>query len=279
MFWLSLYLEPSAGVRLWRPVCHAGRQAHQDVQEVLVEMIEPGKAINGVIAGAGVRPNEKRGLTAIETAYAILRNRIIGGVYPPGSKLHLENLKSSLSVSGSTLREALTRLMADCLVVAEGQKGFTVAPMSLSDLEDLTSARIALETSALIESIKLGRDVWEDNLVTCFRRLARAQEQLEADPAGAFDAWEIRNKEFHDALVAASPSNWLANFRHILFQNSERYRRLSGIQGPLPVDVHKEHEEIFSATMARDVDRAVAALASHIRRAANVIRSNALLKE
>lgn len=242
-------------------------------------MIESGKAANGPVADFGAIPNEKRGVTAIETAYTILRSRIIGGVYPPGSKLHLKNLKSSLSVSGSTLREALTRLMADCLVVAEGQKGFTVAPMSLSDLEDLTSARITLETTTLIESIRLGNDTWEDNLVTCFHRLARAQERLEADPAGAFDIWEVRNKEFHDALVAAAPSNWLANFRHILFQNSERYRRLSGTQGPVPTEVHREHEEIFSAAMARDVDRAVAALTGHIRRAANVIRSNALIKE
>ena len=168
--------------------------------------------------------------------------------------------------------------MADSFVVAEGQKGFTVAPMSLSDLEDLTSARITLETSALAESIKLGGDAWEDNLVTCFHRLARAQERLEADPASAFDAWEVRNKEFHEALVAASPSNWLRNFRQILFQNSERYRRLSGTHGPIPMDVHREHEEIFAAAMARDGDRAAEALAHHIQRAANVIRSNALLK-
>ena len=241
-------------------------------------MIDPGGATNGAISGADAGPAGRRGSTAIESAYTILRGRIVEGVYSQGSKLHLENLKSSLGVSGSTLREALTRLMADRFVVAEGQKGFTVAPMSLSDLEDLTSARITLETSALAESIKLGGDAWEDNLVTCFHRLARAQERLEADPASAFDAWEVRNKEFHEALVAASPSNWLRNFRQILFQNSERYRRLSGTHGPIPVDVHREHQEIFSAAMARDGDRAAEALAHHIQRAANVIRSNALLK-
>lgn len=240
-------------------------------------MIDPAWG-NGEIFGADADPAGRRGSTAIESAYTILRGRIVEGVYAQGSKLHLENLKSSLGVSGSTLREALTRLMADCLVVAKGQKGFTVAPMSLSDLEDLTSARITLETSALAESIKLGGDAWEDSLVTSFHRLARAQERLEADPASAFNAWEVRNKEFHEALVAASPSKWLRNFRQILFQNSERYRRLSGTQGPIPVDVHREHEEIFVAAMARDGDRAADALADHIQHAATVIRSNALLK-
>jgi DNA-binding GntR family transcriptional regulator len=42
--------------------------------------------------------------------------------------------------------------------------------------------------------------------------------------------------------------------------------------------VHREHEEIFAAAMARDGDRAAEALAHHIQRAAKVIRSNALLK-
>ena len=226
----------------------------------------------------GARFTEKKP-TAIEFTYAVVRSRIIEGVYPPGSKLHLETLKSSFGISGSTLREALTRLMADRLVITEGQKGFRVTPMSLSDLEDLTDARIKLETSALAESIKLGDDAWEDNLVTCFHRLARAQERLEVDPAIAFDAWEVRNKEFHEALAAASPSAWLARFRQVLFHSSERYRRLSGTRGPVPFEVHNEHEEIFKATMARDTDKAVSALAAHIRRSVNVIRAKALLPD
>ena len=251
----------------------------QQDQAVLTPLIESAKLAEGPPAELDLGPKERKAATAIESTYATLRNRIIRGSYPQGSKLHLETLKSSLGVSGSTLREALTRLIGDHLVVAEGQKGFKVAPMSLCDLDDLTSARITWETTALVESIKLGGGDWEDQLVTSFRRLARAQERLEANPAEAFDAWETRNQEFHNALVAASPSRWLANFRGILFHNSERYRRLSGTQGPLPVEVHEEHKTIFEAAMARDVDQAVSALSQHIRRAANVIRSNGLLKD
>ncbi len=241
-------------------------------------MVESANMAGGSLAEFDIGPKERKASTAIESTYATIRSRIINGTYPQGSKLHLETLKSSLCVSGSTLREALTRLIGDRLVIAEGQKGFSVAPMSLCDLDDLTNARITLETNALMESIKLGGGDWEDCLVVCFRRLARAQVRLEADPAGAFEAWELRNKEFHHALMAASPSKWLANFREILFHNSERYRRLSGTEGPPPVEVHEEHEAIFEAAISRDVERAVSALAHHIRRSANVIRSNGLLE-
>lgn len=248
-------------------------------QGTLAKVVESARLIEQSPTEFDLGKKERKASTAIESTYATLRDSIIRGAYPQGSKLHLETLKSSLGVSGSTLREALTRLIGDQLVIAEGQKGFSVAPMSLRDLDDLIGARITLETTALIESINLGGGDWEDNLFTCFRRLARAQQRLEADPANAFDEWELRNKEFHHALVAASPSKWLANFRDILFHNSERYRRLSGTQGPIPVEVHEEHKAIFDAAMARDVEQAVTALALHIRRSASVIRSNKLLSE
>lgn len=279
LYWLSV----PERVRATRPAacsCQAPTLGGiGDMSGADAEMVERENTDNDSVVNIGNTRISKRESTAIESAYAIIRSRIIDGVYPHGSKLNLETLKSAFGISGSTLREALTRLMVDRLVFTEGQKGFSVTPMSLSDLEDLTRARITLETSALIESIQTGGDVWEDTLVTSFHRLARAQERLEADPAAAFDSWEVRNREFHHALVAASPSSWLAHFRQVLFQNSERYRRLSGTRGPVPVEVHKEHEEIFNAAMARDVDKAVSALTNHIRRAANVIRANALLDE
>ncbi|MCA6216963.1 FCD domain-containing protein [Ideonella sp. B7] len=251
----------------------------QQDQAFLTRLVASARLAEGPLAEPDVGPKEKKTATAIESTYATLRDRILRGSHPQGSRLHLETLKSSLGVSGSTLREALTRLIGDRLVVAEGQKGFKVAPMSLCDLDDLTSARITLETTAIVESINLGGGDWEDQLVISFRRLARAQERVEANPGEAFDAWEARNQEFHNALMAASPSKWLANFREILFHNSERYRRLSGTQGPIPVEVHEEHKTIFEAAIARDANQAVLVLSQHIRRSANVIRANGLLRE
>lgn len=243
----------------------------------LGKLLEPTRMIDESPTQVDYLKRERKPSTAIESTYSTLRDSIIRGTYQQGSKLHLETLKSSLGVSGSTLREALTRLLGDQLVIAQGQKGFTVAPMSLGDLDDLTDARITLETTALVESIKQGGADWEDNLFTSFRRLTRAQEQLEGDPANVFDEWELRNKEFHHALLAESRSKCLANFRDILFHNSERYRRLSGTKGPIPIDVHEEHKAIFEAAMARNVEQAVSALANHIRRSASVIRKNNLL--
>jgi len=216
--------------------------------------------------------------TLIETAYRRLRRDIIDGVHPAGQKLRVEHLKLQYQVSAGTLREALALLVADSLVVSQEQRGFQVGPMSLTDLEDLTRVRVLLECEAVEESIHLGRDNWEADLVSAFHKLSLAEERLHADAAGTFDEWEERNRQFHEALVGACRSAWLRKLRAQLYQQAERYRRLSAVKGPPPVEVHEEHRDIFNAVMARDAARAKALLSSHIHRALTVIRSTGFLK-
>ncbi|WEN41963.1 HTH-type transcriptional repressor RspR [Thauera sp. GDN1] len=213
--------------------------------------------------------------TLVEGAYQRLRRDIIEGVHPPGEKLRVEHLKDQYDVGAGTLREALLLLVTDALVVAQGQRGFRVAPISIEDFEDITRTRILLETEALRQSIALGGEDWEAGIVAAFHRLSRAEQKLgdQEDYAHtAAEDWEKRNRAFHDALIAASPSRWIRHFQNILYQQSERYRRISLFRRPIPRDVHAEHEALFDATMARDADRATAILAEHILRTLESVR-------
>src|SRR3546814_15487024 len=65
-----------------------------------------------------------------------------------------EQLKEIYGASYSTLREALSSLVAEQLVVAEGQRGFWVASISAADLLDLTDARVLLEREAVRRAIE-----------------------------------------------------------------------------------------------------------------------------
>jgi GntR family transcriptional regulator, carbon starvation induced regulator len=80
------------------------------------------------------------------------------------------------------LREALSLLIADALVVSQGQRGFRVAPVSLEDIADITNTRVMLECEALRQSIELGDDAWEGSLLSAFHRLSKAEEKL-GDPS------------------------------------------------------------------------------------------------
>ncbi|MDP2021953.1 MAG: GntR family transcriptional regulator, partial [Hydrogenophaga sp.] len=132
--------------------------------------------------------------TLAERAYLNLRQDVICGKLAPGEKLRVEHLKDQYQVGASTLREALSLLVSDALVSAEGQRGFRVAPISLTDLEDVTNTRVMLETEALRQSIRHGGAQWEAALRTSYQLLTQAE-----DPALAPEPqlWELRNKNFH----------------------------------------------------------------------------------
>lgn len=216
-------------------------------------------------------PEREAGRTLVETAYATLRRGILEGVYEPGAKLRTEELRARYNLSGSTIREALTRLLGEALVTAEGQRGFRVAPISVEDFADLTRVRKLLETESLRQAIEHGDDLWEAGVVAAYHRLSRVEEKLAEDPEAYLEEWEERNREFHRALAAGCPSRWLHQLNAMLYQQSERYRRIALSRRAIPRDVHAEHEAIRDAALARDGDLACKLLGEHIDRTLGAI--------
>jgi GntR family carbon starvation induced transcriptional regulator len=202
--------------------------------------------------------------TLVEGTYLQLRRDIIEGRLAPGVKLRVEHLKDQYSIGAGTLREALSLLLSDALVITEGQRGFHVAPISLNDIEDITNARILLESEALRRAIMEGDDEWEANLIAAFHRLGKIEEQLGDSTKVHLREWEERNRNFHEALIAACDSRWLRYLIGLLYRQSERYRHLVISNRALPRDVHAEHTAVFDAALARDVKRATEAIERHI---------------
>lgn len=211
--------------------------------------------------------------TLVESAYETLRHEILSGAFAPGTRLRTEELRARYNISGSTMREALTRLLGEALVTTEGQRGFRVAPASIEDFEDLTRVRVLVETEALRQAIAHGDEAWESQIVASFYRLSKVEERLAQNPLSAISDYEERNREFHNALIAACPSRWLHYFVGLLFQQSERYRRLAIAERSTPRDLHAEHKAIFDAVIARDADLACRYEAEHVERTLTVLRS------
>ncbi|MGP1684230.1 MAG: GntR family transcriptional regulator [Giesbergeria sp.] len=200
--------------------------------------------------------------TLIEQTYAELRNDIVEGRLEPGSKLLVEHLRLRYSVSAGTLREAITRLVSDALVTAEGQRGFRVAPIALEELEDLTRLRVQLEIESLRLSIRHGDAVWRSGLEQSYEAISALEQPIE--PAHRRQ-WETLNVRFHDALLAGYGSPWTQKLLRLLSRHSERYRRYAMVLPGSVRDVHAEHTQIFEMAMAGHEARAALALEAHIR--------------
>nr|ART36127.1 B168 [uncultured bacterium] len=216
--------------------------------------------------------------TLVAEAYRQLRTDIIEGRLKPGERLRTEHLKDTYQVGATTLREALAMLISDTLVVSRQQRGFRVAPMSLSDFEDITETRAMLEAHAVGLSIRHGDDDWEARLLGAFHLLSRAEAKLHRGETDV-NEWENCNRRFHEVLIAQCGSRWTRHFLSILYHQSERYRRLALVNAPADRDLHQEHTEIFEAAINRDADRASALVEQHVRRTLQVLQAGGYLDD
>lgn len=218
---------------------------------------------------------ESTGKTAIETVYVALRHGILDGSLEPESRLRVQELRERFEVGSSTVREALSRLLVDNLVTSEGQRGFRVAPVSLKDFREISELRVLLETQAVRESILNADDAWENRVVAAAHQLAKVESllpELRRD-ADYLENWEARNADFHNALVSACTNAWLRRFRAQVFAHSFRYRQIVVRDRKVPRNVRAEHQALFEAAIARDVDTAVRVTTEHIQKSVAVLES------
>jgi DNA-binding GntR family transcriptional regulator len=205
--------------------------------------------------------------TMTDYVYGQLREDIIQGKLIPDSKLKIEHLRGEYKVGATPLREALSRLSSDGFVITEGQRGFRVSPTSAADLDDVTELRIMLELKALKSSLLHGGDDWESRVVATYYQLSKVEE---LDLFENLAVWEQRNHDFHWALISACTSKWLLHFYNILYDQHKRYRNISLIANLGKRDVHDEHQRIYAAALARDVETACRETEQHIRLTAGI---------
>lgn len=211
-----------------------------------------------------------------ERTCAMLRDAIIRSEYRPGQKLRIDSLGKTLDASIGAVREALSRLTAEGLVIAEPQKGFVVAPISRRDLIDLTEVRIDVECRCLTETIANGTLDWEADLLSVQHKLRALGGKYEPAGTEAARQWHLVHAAFHDQLTNACGNLWWLKIRQQLYVQSERYRRLSGPLDRVGRDIAAEHDAIADAALARDADAACAAMREHLSRTTRIILESAI---
>lgn len=200
--------------------------------------------------------------TAGERVYRLLRTDILRNRLAPGQKLKLDTLRESYAAGTGTLRETLGRLVAERLVVAEGQRGFEVAPFSAAELRELASLRLLLESHALDQALRSGDVEWEARVVAAYHKLAQMEDRLGAGDATALDPWRMFDSEFHRTLVSACGSRTLMATHAAIFDRYQRYQnRALGFRGAIAV---AEHAAMRDAALRRDAVAARDVLATHI---------------
>jgi DNA-binding GntR family transcriptional regulator len=208
---------------------------------------------------------ETRGLGV----HALLREEILGGELVPGSRLKAAELAGRFDVSMSVVREALTRLSEQGLVVSAPHAGFRVKPVSAEDLQDLTRLRTDIDLIGLRRSLEQGGVDWEVNLVAAHHKLSRTEPFADGDPAHLNEDWVAAHADFHQALIEGCGSPRLLVMAASLRDAAEIYRRWSFRREGTARDVAGEHQALLDASLDRDLARAEQILSNHLRRTAD----------
>ena len=206
------------------------------------------------------------GVSLTEDVYGELRDALLHGRLAPGSKIHLGSLAAERGVSLGVVREAVTRLASERLVDAVLQSGFRVRSISVDQLRDLVDARCAIEKLVVTDSVRHGDTRWEAALIGAHHVLKNTALST-AD--GYNPAWMNAHRAFHEALAAACPNATLRNVRSQLFDEGELYRTWSSPRGNKR-NIGAEHDDLVSAAMAHDADRAGQLIVAHLRHTARL---------
>ncbi|WP_421724424.1 GntR family transcriptional regulator [Bauldia sp.] len=217
--------------------------------------------------------SSERGLNQDSVASAIvterLRHDIIMGVFQPAQRLRLAELKARYDIGSSPIREALSCLAAQQMVVQEPNRGFAVPDISTIELDDITNLRGQLESSAVAQSVRHGDETWEERLILSRRRLKRlgpAEDVIsETSSAESVQQWEKHHREFHRALIGACPSEWTRRFCDTLNDQFDRYRRLSPPARDVQAGLDKQHDALLEVALDRDAKTCKTLMADHIR--------------
>lgn len=193
--------------------------------------------------------------TSVESTLHHIRQMIIDGELLPGEKVHQSDLAVKLNMSRIPVREALSSLHAEGILVYKPNVGFTVARFKGSDLVEIYLMRRLLET-ALIRSINLSL-VNTEELSNLNQQLAVVSAD---DPHGEF---QERNQRFHFRFFEYSDLALVRKEVERLWYMSTFYRSLYIQERGSPSQIIADHERIIQAIQDQDVEAVIQASDDH----------------
>jgi len=195
--------------------------------------------------------------TLADVALAELKEAIVSGEIPPGTPIRLQEYVDRLQMSSVPIREALRFLEQKGLIERSPHRGVFVSPMSAQDLDDTYQIRLELESKALRMASEAMTDDDSARITELVERYAKASL---AGDSGARDL----HGDINMSLYELSGSKWLLLLLPMLWDNSERYRRLALPLRGTPEQRIEEHRQIVEAVAAGDPDRAETLLRTHL---------------
>jgi GntR family carbon starvation induced transcriptional regulator len=210
--------------------------------------------------------------TQATTLYHTLKGDIIRGALTPRQWLRIDWLRKRYKAGASPLREALNRLSAEGFVEQKDQRGFVVADISETNLDELIFTRCALNEIMLPAVVKNGDKAWEERVVLAHYHLSKTPPFT--SDGSVNERYPACHREFHMSILAPCGSRWLLELSEKLFDLTLRHQNLA-LRGDVvgSRDVASEHNELVKAVLGRDAAKSIRLLNEHVRKTGHFARA------
>src|SRR5215217_493138 len=197
--------------------------------------------------------------SAADYSYAVLRRAIVEGRFMPGRRMREVELSEWLGVSRTPLRQALSRLEVEGLLVVTPRTGLVVASLDEEATGELYDMREALEGAAA----SLAARHASPREVGILKEMVAAEARLARDP----ETRAQHNLAFHRAIYGAAHNRFLVKSLHALHDAIALLGPTTFAVEGRPEQAEREHARIVEAVAAQQPEDAEAAARSHVRQA------------
>lgn len=189
----------------------------------------------------------------------LLREEILAGKYPPGTRINQESVAQKYSSSRSPVRDAFRILESEGLLLLIAHTGAWISELNLVECEEMYQIRERIEPLMLrlsIPHLTSGQLAQLSSLVQKLDSVVSVEDFLKLD------------MEFHLLTYAGASTAFLGNMVSRMWNTTQHYRRAytTLLEKENFQSARYEHHLLMSAIEGGDMEGAERVLYGHIRR-------------
>lgn len=197
-----------------------------------------------------------------DEVYNAIYSQLMSLKIPPGGRVSVDNLVRELGVSQTPIREALSRLEAQGLVIKTHLIGYSAAPqLDQKRLEQLYELRLLVEPFAAARAA----EAMSDEAIAAVEAIDVEMRSVRNDDARlAYGQFAQSDGTFHDMIALGSGNTLIRETLGRLHTHVHLFRLF--FHSRATSEANAEHALIIAAIKARDPSGAEGAMREHILR-------------
>lgn len=197
--------------------------------------------------------------TLVEWAYEHLLSMLVSAEIAPGSRIGIDAVARKLGISQTPIREALSRLEAEKLVVKVPHVGYhATARMTPSEVSALFVLRALIEPYAAARAAER----MDDQTSATLSDIAAEMDQAGPEAPMTYARFAELDARLHCLIATASGNAVIAETITRLQMHLHIFRFLFSANAP--IESVEEHLRITAALLARDPAAAETAMRDHL---------------